>query len=1427
MRHLYFAIINLLSLGLLAQNNAFIENKGQWGDAFDFKYTSASADIYISGNKITTDLHEFTYDEKDHDQHNHPHHYPSGVKGHVFKWIFSGSHLNPEFTASKPLKNYHNYILGDDPNRWKSEVKLYENLLYKNIYPNTNLELYFSPSGDVKYDLILKPGAQPKAIVLKYSGADDIKIVNEQLVISTSMGEVTESKPYAYQIIEGQKIEVTCSYQLKENTVTYQVGKYNTEYELIIDPTLIYSTYSGSTKNNFGFTATHGIDETAYGGGIVFSGSTTQTYPTTTGAYQSTHQGGIDIGISKYDISSGQLIYSTYLGGNHIDIPYSLLEGPNKSLIILGKTGSTNYPVTTNAYQSQMVTSSTVTRDALGQYGNGQEIVVTILDSTGGSLEGSTYLGDSDIDGYSYNIYNNYGDYFRGDIALDNNGNIIISSSTLSSNFPVKPSNAQTQNHGGQDGVLASFNSDLSNLNWSTCVGGSGHDALFGMAYNPTTNRLYATGGSRSQTLGNFSGTLPNAWQDSLAGYADGFTVEVNPSTGSVIHYTYNGTPAFDLNFLIDYDLQGNVYITGQSFGDYDTIGNGLYTDSGTTQFIQKFSHDLSTSSKAILFGYNPTAQKNGNLSATGLMVDSCGNLYLSGWGANYDQRADPQNNSLRLGQMSNTQFMQTTPNAVRQFADQGDFYFMILDPSWKNLKYATQFGEFGDVDHVDGGTSRFRRDGTIFQAVCASCGGNGGFPVTQNAYSTVNPGTQCNLAVFVFQLETDTTYAQVTVNEDSTCIPYTAQLVNRSYNFDFMITERPNGQRDTLFTDTLNVNWVGARTFKFIAVDTSCHHRDSVSLTLHGIQPTIHLDFDAINMSCDSSYEVSLINNSTGTTNYIWTLGNGDSLSSSGDLNYIYPNDGVYNIALAAYDSACGKYLRLQKEITVRTDSTTLDITPVIDSSCAPYQSIILMQSHNADLILTHKPDGTVDSLFNGILNIDSTGYQSFMFIAIDTICNTRDTVIQEFYGASSGATIDFNFFYDSCSTSGEVSFESLITGLISPSWNFGDTTGSFDPNPTHQYELNRSYNVTLRAWDTLCNIPITVTKTISTSNSAIYTSLKHTPDSLCIPFKVALNEGPHNYTSVKTILPDGSVINQIPDTILVNWTGGKEYTFIVEGPTCNLSDTTQITLYGIEGVSKIDFTYVNDSCDGERSVIFQNLSDSSSKFVWYFGDGDSSILFNPTHLYAKDSSYTVTLWSLNKTCDTLPYLSKQLSIYERNSFSKPRFDYVPCHPENQLNLQAFGDNQVFFEWFFDDQLISTEPRFTYANPPAGTHYVKLITYDSICKQSYEQTEIIDFITKGDDQAKMPNVFTPNGDGFNDLFKPSTGNPASFYESFNMKIYNRWGVELFSTNDASTGWDGRFENNNMPEGVYYYLINYTDICGNSQSKSSFVHLNR
>lgn len=891
----FFYLLVCLTLSGIAKAQQesfyFIQNSGQWSDNFDYKLDYGSGSVFLEGNAITFDLiNQQDLRDRNDAMHNQASEQAAkSIRHHSYKMVLEGADLKPASEGSEKRKQYHNYLLGNDPNYWKSKVPLYGKVSYYEVYPNIDAHYYFTQEGNLKYDFVLNPGADEDDISILYQGADSVYLAYGNVIVENSIETVLESAPYAYQIKEGIKKEVKCSYKLKGKRISYDIGRYDKDLPLIIDPVLVFSTFTGSKANNFGYTATPGGDGSLYAGGIAFLND--GSYPTTVGAFSQSKKGGdIDIVISKFDPTGSNLVYSTYLGGSSSEMPHSMIETSTGELVIMGNTGSSNFPRHPAAFQD---TFSGGTQLSLFSgwitYNNGADLFITKLSNDGSTLNAGTLIGGTGNDAMNSKLSFNYGDSYRGEVIADSLGNIIVATCTLSDDFPTSGSVVDSVRNGLQDGVVLSFKPALNQLNWSSYLGGSDDDAMFSLKKS-TTGAIVVAGGTQSHDM-----PMPdtNAYQTSLSGFVDGYVAVMDEFSGEVLNATYNGGTAYDMNFFVDLDYDNDVYLFGQTRGNYPIkVEANLYLDSNSSQFLHKMDITLQNTLKATLFG---TGTQNSNISPTAFMVDDCKNIYASGWGGVYN-----------TGQGS-TQQMRTTKNALQSGTDGNDFYLLVMDASWQKLNYASHFGAIGGTEHVDGGTSRFKKDGTIYQAVCAGCGGNSNFPTTQNAYSRLNGSTTgCNLGAVKLQMESKEVIAQVETDVDSACIPFVTHLDNLSYNADYFVWEYPSGQRDTLEIDSIPITEQGLYSIKMIAVDTTCGLRDSLTISLFGFTDSIVSGFEADYDSCAYKHEVDFDNLSFNANQYLWDFGDGTT-STEPNPKHEYRQAGSYTVKLLSFNNSCG----------------------------------------------------------------------------------------------------------------------------------------------------------------------------------------------------------------------------------------------------------------------------------------------------------------------------------------------------------------------------------------------------------------------------------------------------------------------------------------------------------------------------------------
>ncbi|MCB9197095.1 MAG: gliding motility-associated C-terminal domain-containing protein [Flavobacteriales bacterium] len=794
----------------------FIHNDGQWSENIDFKLPLNSGDLFFEGDVITYSL----YDKSLYGSAKHGEYSLDYIQGHAYKTHFLDGNSNPQYIFSQPKKAYHNFFIGNDSTKWKSNVPAYGKIYAKDIYEGIDYTFY-EQFGKTKYDFIISPEGNPNDIKIYYEGIEDISLKKGHLVLSTAIGDVIEQSPYAYQMIDGKEVQIPCNYKLRGQIVYFEFPEgFDQSLELIIDPVLTFATYTGSSADNFGCTATDDLSGNMYVGGTVFGAG----YPTSTGAFQiSFGAGTIDMGITKFTADGTNIIYSTYVGGTGNEIPHSLVVDDNDNLIILGTSNSFNYPISSSAFSGTMQAGTPTTWNGYGfNYISGCDIVVTKLNAGGNSLIGSTFIGGSGNDGLNQGslLHFNYGDAFRGEVINGLNGEIIIASTTSSTNFPVTPNAPQSALNGASDAVLVKFNSNLSSVLFATYLGGSDRETGNSVQIS-SSGEIYITGGTLSTDFPNVSGGLLSIYQ---GGSADGYIARFSANGSVFMDASYIGTDDYDQNYFVQLDNDDDVYLIGQTNGTYPIL-NAAYSNPNSGQYIQKLTPDLSTSLLSTTIGKSIGSV---DIAVNAFLVSDCDYIYISGWGG-------PLDGTTSLGAhatSSSTVGMPITADAFQTSTDGSDFYLAVLGPDASSLLYATFFGGNLSHEHADGGTSRFDKSGTVYQAVCAGCGGHSDFPTTTGAWSNTNNANNCNLGAFKFDLGSIT--PAISIPQPYVCIPSSYQFNNNSSGGNQYTWYFGDGDSSHLFAPAHTYQDTGHYSVYLIVSDsTGCLASDTAELAL------------------------------------------------------------------------------------------------------------------------------------------------------------------------------------------------------------------------------------------------------------------------------------------------------------------------------------------------------------------------------------------------------------------------------------------------------------------------------------------------------------------------------------------------------------------------------------------------------------------
>lgn len=484
-----------------------------------------------------------------------------------------------------------NYFMGNDPTKWRRDMRTFAKVRYPEVYPGIDV-VYYGNQGRLEYDFIVAPGADAGAITLSFTGASiDIENCGD-LAIRAEGGSMSMHRPYIYQEIDGAKRTIAGGYtQRADGGIGFAVGPYDTARPLVIDPVLIYSTYLGGS----------GIDDAAnaiavdQSGNVYVTGQTTSYDFPARNAEQSTSGGDYDAFVAKIDPSGSALVYSTYFGGSGDDRGAGIAVDASGQAYVVGKTTSINLPTTAGAYQTTY-------------NGGGGDAFVAKFNASGSALVYSTYLGGSGYD-------------VATSIAVDATGNAYVAGYNYLTGFPTTQGAYQTASKGPYDAFVTKLNASGSALVYSTYLGGTGDDYVLGIAVDSLTN-AYVTGLTISNDF-----PMQNAAQPAFGGYYDAFVTKLNPAGSTLVYSTYLGGVGWDGGRGIAVDSLGNAYVAGQTgSNNFPTTPGAFQTTYGGSDdaFVAKLNASGSIAYSTYLGG-------SGGDTANAIAVDQSGNAYVTG----------------------------------------------------------------------------------------------------------------------------------------------------------------------------------------------------------------------------------------------------------------------------------------------------------------------------------------------------------------------------------------------------------------------------------------------------------------------------------------------------------------------------------------------------------------------------------------------------------------------------------------------------------------------------------------------------------------------------------------------------------------------------------------------------------------------------
>jgi hypothetical protein len=784
---------------------SFEPNRGQTSSNVQWLARGPEYTLFLTGSDAVLEMNKITPAKRDSAD---PKELRPSISSSVVRMSLLGASASQRATGEDLQSGKANYFTGRDPAKWQHDVPMYGKVHMQGVYPGVDLK-YYGHRGELEYDFVVAPGADASAIKLSFDGAKPTLAANGDLVLPVEGGpEVRFNKPVVYQMKDGARQPVEGSFVIADSKaggqVSFHLGAYDHSRELVIDPTLLFVGVLGNGNN---VTEAIGMAVDA-DGEIILTGETSDVdFPVTSGAYQttcnqgSTHNyvrcGGSAEGylgsafVTKISADGTSLVYSTYLHGfSGSELGRSVATDTAGDAIVLGLTESSDFPITSNAYQSLCMPyyqeKGVVGGDPSDFYpiaqscdgyfaGGGTEWVVGLgtlfiakLDPTGANLLYSTFFGGTNS-------------VYPFGLALDSSGNIFFTGFMSGAEetwngsapvlnvypqngtvpFPVTDSAFQSANLAQQVTTLSELSADGQKLLYSTLFGAmDGPNPAFvqalGLAVGPD-GIAYVGGETYSDSVPTTAGAVRPACVDSTfynggneLGFCEGYTAwlaafdTTQSGSASLKYATYIGGPEIPFGnapqnqvWGLAADSENNVYVTGFTVSPSYPTTPGAYSSTCTnfrvgdgcnnTAFLTKINPTGSAYVWSTYFGGTNQSQSQG----WAIAFDAQGRVYLYGSDSNYTYDL-PLVNPLepRPGNGSSYAFVAT------------------FSPDATQLLFSTPLGNASpnaaNVFPVADNGMAIDADGNIY---FAAYGGDGGtFPTSPGTYATTaintNPRT-------------------------------------------------------------------------------------------------------------------------------------------------------------------------------------------------------------------------------------------------------------------------------------------------------------------------------------------------------------------------------------------------------------------------------------------------------------------------------------------------------------------------------------------------------------------------------------------------------------------------------------------------------------------------------------------------------------
>jgi gliding motility-associated-like protein len=1538
---------NLPLKNIPAKSCYFVENKGQIIDQYNHLNPKVKFLLNLPGLKVQLKKNSFSYEvikaeeiqEKDKEEIPLP---VPGFKAnkncnfkiHRIDIQFIGANPNSEIIPSLPTDEYLNFYTTGTSNNGVTFVHQYQRILYKDLYPNIDLEFIVSNDAKnqngLKFNYIVRPGGDISKIKWTYQGTDEFSIVIGKIKIKTSISDIEEAIPLSWIKNNSQKLDI--DYKISDNNICSFTNypEIQSSDTIWIDPvpTLLWCTYYGGSNTDEIRKIV--LDST---GNIYLAGDSWSTaYIATTGAYQTTLSGiedGFVVKMNTYGVRQ----WGTYFGGPADDVVFgATTAGNNGTITLTGYTKSSTNIASSNAFKNYISGESDAFITQFDQAGvrlyssyfggpgaefgrsiatdnNGNIIMVGVTTSTTGiATNGShqiIYAGgmyDCYIVKFTPNCFVFWSTYFGGEggeeireVLTDTSNNIYIAGYT-SSNYQISsPSAFQTANRGPYDCFIAKFNASGSLL-WGTYFGGTSIEQLSCMAIDGNSN-LVITGLTQSQT---FISTV-GSYQQYFSGtgsYYDVFIAKFN-SNGGRLWSTYYGNGKENYSYIC-FDRIGNIYVGGSTEGNNLATANSMQplkrgigdsyilklSQSGARMWCTYFGGSGYEFSYSIVSDPNFAIYIAGMTSSTDSMttpnahqtaligsgsdayiakfsdcvslfsantLDTCINRMIS-----FTNQSGAYSNSYSSLWNFGDGSTSTSSNATHQFAIPGNYNVSLTITATDNCVstltktvrvFPITVADFIINDSVQclSGNSFYMKnksfdstskiyylwdmgDGKIETAVnpTHTYSKAGNYIIKLRSYTSARCDDTKSKSIKIFPQTT----ASFSVSDTVLC------FTNNKFNFsntstgaDFYSWDFGDGSSDTIsepehsyaIADTFQVSFISHTNIG--CTDTA--YRQLIVL------PSPVADFSLNDtFSCFGTGNFIFTNKtaiSNGTVSYMWNFGNSKT-SNVADTSFSYIVPGIYDIRLIAVsdkgctDTANSRIYSNPVPVADMSLSDTLaclvgnnfiirnksSISGGIISSC---KLLIPDDSVNINIAVNSEIQHSFPKADTFIISLIVTSDQN----CIDTInrlATIKPNPSMNIITADSFQCLRHNRFNFSAVDQSELAGNGLTYV-----WDFKDGNTGSQKAETLKYSSTGTYLISLIAssnencMDT-AELKIKVNPSPETKFDYFYPQCPDTNYTL-----IAKSDIKPSGIIVSNVWKFANDADQIGEIITHSFTnsGYDKVTLIaISDQGCTDTFSRELYINPYPGTTILDrATVTNDQAiqldwrAGTSTmpinwILYRSVDNGA--YNEYTRLNTQQLQFRDNLVDASQHLYSYMLMAIDSCFHTSEYSNQArpvlLTVDSTTLYPELKWtEYIQWDEQvEKYNVEIYknADNSFFTITENNPSLLIFDDNLTRLNQ---SHYSYRITAIRNGDGQTSNSNIVDLPTKLN--FYMPNAFTPNNDGINDVFTCY----GTFIMEYSLCIYDRWGMQLFRSDDIQKGWDGKYNGQICPAGAYYFRV--------------------